>query len=111
MKKLLAAGAIAGLALLGGGLAPANAAPPVGQLCPEWDSGRINVADGIATLEITAPDGLEITAVCVKAGSASQGLGAQITYYDPSQLSVTLAHYSGKDLSHYSVMYGPPSGS
>jgi len=30
MKKLLAAGAIAGLVLLGGGLAPANAAPPEG---------------------------------------------------------------------------------
>ncbi|WP_459385877.1 hypothetical protein [Arthrobacter humicola] len=111
MKKLLAAGAIAGLVLLGGGLAPANAAPPEGQLCPEWDTGRIDVADGIKSLEITAPDGLEIIAVCVKAGSAKQGLGAQIDYFYSSQLSVTISHYSGKDISHYSVMYGEPSGS
>lgn len=106
MEKLLAAGAIAGFALLGGGVAPANAAPPAGQLCPTWDSGRIDVSNGIASLEITAPAGLEITGVCVKAGSASQGFGAQITYLDHSQPSVTLAHDSGKDLSHYSVMYG-----
>jgi len=111
MKKLLAAGAVAGLVLLGGGMAPANAAPPEGQICPAWDSGKIDVADGIQSIEITAPDGLEITAVCVKAGSANQGLGVQITYYSPSQLTVTLSHYSGKDLSHYSVMYGEPSGS
>ena len=111
MKKLLAAGAVAGLVLLGAGLAPANAAPPVGQICPAWDSGKIDVADGIKSIEITAPAGVEITAVCVKAGSANQGLGAQITYYNPSQLSVTISHYSGKDISHYSVMYGAPYGS
>ncbi|MCI9869949.1 hypothetical protein [Arthrobacter humicola] len=64
------------------------------------------MADGIKSLEITAPDGLEIIAVCVKAGSAKQGLGAQIDYFYSSQLSVTISHYSGKDISHYSVMYG-----
>lgn len=111
MKRLLAAGAVAGLVLLGGGLAPANAAPPEGQICPAWDSGKIDVADGIKSIEITAPAGVEITAVCVKAGSANQGLGTQITYYSPSQLTVTISHYSGKDISHYSVMYGAPSGS
>jgi hypothetical protein len=26
-------------------------------------------------------------------------------------LTVTLSHYSGKDISHYSVKYGEPSGS
>lgn len=111
MKKMLAVGAVAGLVLLGGGLAPANAAPPEGQICPEWDSGKIDVPDGVMSIELTAPAGVEITAVCVKAGSANQGLGAQITYYSPAQLTVTVSHYSGKDISHYSVMYGAPSGS
>ena len=111
MKKLLAAGAVAGFVLLGSGMAPASAAPPAGQICPEWDSGKIDVADGIKSLEVTAPDGLEIIAVCVKAGSAKQGLGAQIDYLYSSQLTVTISHYSGKDISHYSFLYGEPSGS
>ena len=111
MKKLLAVGAVAGFVLLGAGMAPASAAPTEGQICPAWDSGRIDVADGIQSLEVTAPDGLEIVAVCVKAGSAKQGLGVQIDYLSYSQLTVTLSHYSGKDISHYSVKYGEPSGS
>lgn len=111
MKKLLAAGAVAGFALLGGGMAPASAAPPANQLCPAWDSGRIDVADGIKSMEITAPDGLEIVAVCVKAGSANQYLGAQIEELYYSQVTVPISHYSGKDISHYSVKYGTPSGS
>jgi hypothetical protein len=48
---------------------------------------------------------MEIAAVCVKAGSAKQGLGAEIYYYDYSQVSVTISPYSGKDISHYSVKY------
>jgi hypothetical protein len=43
MKKLLAAGAVVGFALLGSGMAPASAAPPGGQICPACDSGKIDV--------------------------------------------------------------------
>ena len=105
MKKLLAAGAVAGSALLGSGMAPASAAPPAGQICPAFDSGKIDVAGEVKSLTLEAPRGMEIAAVCVKAGSAKQGLGAEIYYYDYSQVSVTISHYSGKDISHYSVKY------
>lgn len=106
MKRILAAAAVAGLAFLGGA-APASAAPAAGQLCPDWDTGRVNVADGVGSITLEAPEGMVITATCVKAGSANQGLGAEITYYDPGVTSVTIWHSSTKNLSHYSVMYGP----
>ena len=105
MKRILAAAAVAGMVFLGGAM-PASAAPPAGQLCPEWDSGRIDVTGDVTSITLTAPAGMVITATCVKAGSANQGLGAEITYYDPGVTSVTLTHTSGKGLSHYSVMYG-----
>ena len=44
--------------------------------------------------------------MCVKAGSAQQGNGAQITPYVPGVTSVTISHTSGKAISHYSVLYG-----
>ncbi len=106
MKRILAAAAVAGMVFLGGAM-PASAAPPAGQLCPEWDSGRIEVSGSVTSITLVAPAGMVITATCVKAGSANQGLGAEITYYDPGVTSVTIWHSSGKDLSHYSVMYGP----
>lgn len=106
MKRTLAAVAVAGLAILGGAM-PAGAAVPAGQLCPEWDTGRVAVTDGSGSITLEAPEGMVITATCVKAGSANQGLGAEITYYDPGVTSVTIWHTSGKGLSHYSVMYGP----
>ncbi|TAP39502.1 hypothetical protein [Arthrobacter sp. S39] len=105
MKKVLAAGAVALMALLGGSL-PATAAPPVGQICPDGDSGKIDVSGDVTSIVLDAPDGMVITAVCVKAGSANQGLGAEITYYSPGVDSVTLTHTSGKGISHYSVWYG-----
>jgi hypothetical protein len=105
MKKLLAAGAVAGFVLLGSGMAPATADSLEGQICPAWDSGKIDVADGVSSLTLEAPDGLEIAAVCIKAGSAKQGLGAETFYYDYSLVSVTISPYSGKDISHYSVKY------
>lgn len=106
MKRLFAAAAVAGLVLLGGGI-PATAATPAGQICPAWDSGKIDVTGDVSSIELVAPEGMLITGVCVKAGSANQGLGAEITYYDPGVESVTIWHSSGKDISHYSVMYGP----
>lgn len=105
MKKLLAAAAVAALAVLGSA-APGIAAPPAGQICPGWDSGKIDVSGDQGSMTLEAPDGMAITAVCVKAGSAKQGLGAEITYYNPGETTLTVSHSSGKDISHYSVMYG-----
>lgn len=106
MRKLLASGAVAGLILLGGGVLPASAAPAAGQICPDFDSGKIDVKGNVKSIPLTAPDGMVITAVCVKSGSANQGLGAEITYYNPGVESVTLWGLDGKDISHYSVQYG-----
>ncbi|MGX9899355.1 hypothetical protein ACW0JT_04725 [Arthrobacter sp. SA17] len=82
MRKLLASGAVAGLILLGGGVLPASAAPAAGQICPDFD-GKIDVKGNVESIPLTAPDGMVITAVCVKSGSANQGSGAEITYYNP----------------------------
>ncbi|MDR4534454.1 hypothetical protein [Glutamicibacter sp. PS] len=109
MKRLLATAAVAALSVLGA-VAPASAAPPAGAVCPGWDTGHLG-AGGATSTTITAPDGMVITGVCVKAGSAQQGNGPEITYYDPGVTSVTIWHSSGKQISHYSVMYseGGPS--
>ncbi|NKX53993.1 hypothetical protein [Arthrobacter mobilis] len=109
MKKALAALAVAGLALPGSS-APAEAAPPANQLCPKWDSGRIDVSGKQGSVTIKAPAGKTIAAVCVKAGSAKQGLGAEVTYLDYAKKAVTVSHSSGKDISHYSVKYVPAYG-
>ncbi|WP_105552847.1 MULTISPECIES: hypothetical protein [unclassified Arthrobacter] len=103
MKRLLAVAAVAALSALGA-VAPASAAPPAGAVCPSWDTGHIDGSGG-GTATIMAPEGMVITAVCVKAGSAKQGNGPEYTYYDPGVSSVTNWHSSGKDISHYSVMY------
>lgn len=105
MKKLLAAGAVAGLVLLGGGVMPASAAPPANQICPGLDSGKIDVTGNVTSITLTAPEGMLITSVCVKSGSANQGLGAVITTYDPGVTSVTITGLQGKGISHYSVSY------
>ena len=82
----------------------ASAAPPVGQLCPQWDTGHLSANDQ-QSYTVTAPAGQLIVAVCVKAGSAQQGNGAEITLFDPGVSSVTISHPSGKAISHYSVLY------
>ena len=105
MKKLLAAGAAAGLVLLGGGMAPASAAPAYGQICDAGDSGKIEVAEGVKTLTIKAPEGFVITKVCVKAGSAKNGPGAETKDAPNNDGSVPISHSSEKDISHYSFWY------
>lgn len=97
MKKLLASGAVAGLILLGGGVAPASAAT---QLCPGLDTGRINVVGQQTTITLVAPEGQLITAVCIKGGTV-----AETFTYSPGVTSVTLSLQSGKGISHYSVSY------
>lgn len=109
MKKLLAAGAVAGLVLLGGGVMPASAAPPAGLVCPAGDSGKINAQVGEDdTITLTAPEGFLISSVCLKAGS-----GFEIIVVDPPLAEVTVSTASGKDISHYSYtlvedVYTPP---
>lgn len=105
MRKLLAAGAVAGLVLLGGGAMPATAAPPANQVCPGFDSGKIDVTGDVQEITLTAPEGQLITAVCLKGGSANQGLGIEIITFDPGQTEVTVSLTSGLDISHYSVQF------
>ena len=73
--------------------------------CPEWDSGKIDVTGDHTTLRITAPEGFHIVELCVKAGSSNQGLGPEYTTVDPPRRGMTIAHSSGKAISHYSVRY------
>ena len=112
MKKLIMIAAM--IAAFGLGTAAAfaaNADKPAnpgggndGQVCPPGDSGKIDVNSG-ASVTVTAPDGKLISGYCVKAGSANQGLGPEFVTVDPPQKTVTIAHSSGKDVSHYSLTY------
>ncbi|MGR0220640.1 hypothetical protein [Agromyces sp. ZXT2-6] len=105
--------------LLGGGAAlfaaaPAYAAnvptdPPAGaptQKCAELDSGKsTDGAYGEDEL-ITAPEGYVITMFCVKSGSENQEDGGPEYYLvQPPTNSVTIAHSTGKDISHFSFSY------
>jgi hypothetical protein len=80
---------------------------PGDQVCPPLDSGKIDVSGENTSLTVTAPPGMEITGYCVKAGSANQGLGAEITDIE-NTATVTLEHSSGKAISHYSLDLPPP---
>lgn len=97
MKKLLAAGAVAALVLLGGAM-PAQAVP---NLCPAGDSGKIDVSSEDSSITLTAPAGQVITQVCLKSGTT-----VEYFTFDPGQQTVTVTTTSGKDISHYSVWYG-----
>jgi hypothetical protein len=99
MKKLLAAGAVAALVLLGGAM-PANADPAEGQICPAGDSGKIDVTGDAKYVKVYAPEGMVITAYCVKAGRY-----AEIVTLDYPVNHLYIKHSSYKDVSHYSVWY------
>lgn len=109
MKKLLAAGAVAGLVLLGGGAMPASAAPPADLVCPGLSSGKIDAQVGEDdTITLTAPDGFLISSVCLKSGP-----GFEIIPVNPPLAEVTVSTTSGKDISHFSYtlvpdVYTPP---
>lgn len=113
MKKLMMLGAM--IALFGLGTAAALAGTPDtassqagqanDQVCPEGDSGKIDVSGSHASLTLTAPEGKLISGYCVKAGSANQGLGPEFYTVDPPAKSVTISHSSGKDISHYSLTF------
>ena len=63
-----------------------------------------DVGDNPDTWQITADPDFLITSVCVKAGSANQGNGPEISPVNPPQQVVTVNHSSGKDISHISVV-------
>ncbi|MFD5278151.1 hypothetical protein ACFWIX_11415 [Pseudarthrobacter sp. NPDC058362] len=96
MKKLLAAGAVAAMVLLGGAAAPAMAVPDV---CDGGDSGKIDVSGDPESVTVYAPDGKVITAYCVKAGQLTE-----VVYVSPVTV-LTITPTNGKDISHYSVWY------
>ena len=108
MKKVIAAltlslVVISATALVG----VAQGVPGAGQICPPLDSGKIDVSGEPTSLTVSAPPGSDITGYCVKAGSANQGLGAEITDIANTH-TVTLTHSSGKAISHYSLDFPPP---
>jgi hypothetical protein len=106
VRKLLATIAIASLATIGGAAGTAGAQD---QVCPDLDTGKLS-ANNQTSVTITAPEGKVIVQVCVKAGSAEQGLGPEITNFDPGVTETTISHTSGKEISHYSVKFAdaPP---
>ncbi|HJR94722.1 MAG TPA: hypothetical protein VJ807_04750 [Gaiellaceae bacterium] len=116
MKKLIAIAAMIAAFGLGGAAAfaastdkPANpGGGNDGQVCPNNDTGHISASTPSVTA--TAPDGKLISGYCVKAGSANQGLGPEFVTVDPAQKSVTITHSSGKDISHYSLIYVDEGG-
>ena len=75
------------------------------EVCPEWDSGKIDVTGEQTTLRITAPEGFHIVEVCVKAGSSNEGYGPEYSVVDPPRRGMTISHSSGKAISHYSMRY------
>ena len=87
-------------------MALADKADAQPNVCAGLDSGKVDV-DGPAALTLTAPDGFLISGYCVKAGSAKQGLGPEYVTVDPPLSTVTIAHTSGKDISHYALEYTP----
>jgi hypothetical protein len=101
MKK----GVVVALAL---GILLALAAPAVAQesTCPALSTGHLD-ADDQTSFTVTAPAGSLISQVCVKAGSDQQGNGPEIINYDPPVASATFSHTSGKEISHYSVLFVP----
>jgi hypothetical protein len=116
VRKLVATIAMATVATIGA----AGTAGTVGaqeQVCPNLDTGHLS-AGNQTSVTITAPPGQVIVQVCVKAGSAQQGEGPEITNFNPGVTSTTISHSSGKEISHFSVKFadapppsnGPPTG-
>jgi hypothetical protein len=108
VKKIIMLGATVAAFGLGGAAAftattdVASAGVGDGQVCPEGDSGKIDVSGSEASITVTAPEGKLISGYCVKAGSANQDLGPEFHSVTPAT-TVTITPSSGKDISHYSL--------
>jgi hypothetical protein len=84
--------------------------PPEGasdQICEELDSGKSTEGGLGKTEEISAPEGMVITAVCVKSGADASGGGPEYYFVDAPTNSVTISHSTGKEISHFSFAYEP----
>jgi hypothetical protein len=108
---VLTVGLVAALATIG---ATGTVGAGVDQVCPDLDTGHID-GNNQTSITITAPEGKVIVQVCVKAGSAQQGDGPEITNFNPGVTETTISHSSGKEISHYSVKFAdapppPPNG-
>ncbi|HAN71906.1 MAG TPA: hypothetical protein DCQ36_10035, partial [Actinobacteria bacterium] len=86
-------------------LLPASA--EASSVCAPLSSGKIDVTGSYKSLTIVAPEGMLVSGYCVKAGSTQQGNGPEYVTVNPAMASVTIAHSSGKDISHWSATYTP----
>ena len=72
-------------------------------------SDHITPEGDVASVTATAMGDRLITGYCVKAGSIHQGLGPEYVTLDPPARTVTIAHSSGKDISHFVVYFEDPT--
>jgi LPXTG-motif cell wall-anchored protein len=72
------------------------------QTCPK--DGKVDVKGEQETLEVSAEPGYLIVGYCVKAGSKNNGAGPVDVVVDPPAATVTIAHPSGKAISHYTLV-------
>jgi hypothetical protein len=107
VRKLLATIAIVTLATVGAIGAAGIVGAGVDQVCPDLDTGKIDPPGDPTSFTFTAPEGQVIVQICVKAGSAEQGLGPEFIDFDPGVTSATFSHSSGKEISHFSVKFAP----
>lgn len=111
MKRISTAAALGllltfGLVMFTAG--PAGGTPPHDGVCPTtagW-TGHFP-GNNQHQITVTAPPGLLIAEVCVKAGSVNQGNGPEYIVFDPPVATVTFVHSSGKEISHYSLRKVP----
>ena len=105
--KVLAGVALAAALIIAPfGIGAATAAPPTGNVCAEYSTGHVTPPTPVKQVTYTAPEGQIILAVCVKAGSAKQGLGPEAVTVPDGATTITFSHSSGKDIGHYSVLLG-----
>jgi hypothetical protein len=107
VRKLLATIAIVTLATVGAiGAAGIVGAQGQADVCPNLDTGKLDGGNQ-TSITFTAPEGLVIVQICVKAGSGQQEEGPFFINFDPGVTSATFSHPSGKEISHFSVKFAP----
>lgn len=106
LSALLALGTVATLSG-----APAVADPPEGQVCDPMRSTKIDVTEKVESITLRAPDGMLISAYCVKAGSIQQGNGPQYVTVETPVRELTISYRDkdnkSKEISHYSYSWVP----
>lgn len=109
MKKSIFKATTCALFAIGGGVGTLSAtsvlAEQVEGVCAEQSSGKIDVKGSFKTLTLTAPEGQLISGYCVKSGSINDGNGPEYVSVVPPSAEVTISHSTGKDISHYSLLY------